>query len=199
MISWEIKKKATPVFPRSRQLRGLLLTTLLQRSQGTRLLGLLQLLDNGVLQSVGFGESRPPSHDMAISRDKELLKVPLDPLQPHHARRLLLQPSEDRRGAVTVDIQLAQDGECDAIVQLAEGLDVVVRAGVLVVELVAREAEDGEVVGVAALQGLVELFKTFELGREAAFRGGVDNKHNFALQRGEVEGFAFLYWGRPSR
>lgn len=46
---------------------------------------------------------------------------------------------------VTVDFRFAQDGERDAIVDLAEGLDFVVAARILVAELVAGETEDLEV------------------------------------------------------
>jgi len=54
-------------------------------------------------------------------------------------------------------------------------LDVVVGARVLVVELVAGEAEEGEVVRVFGGQGFVNRFETSELRGEAAFGGGVDN------------------------
>ena len=45
----------------------------------------------------------------------------------------------------------------------------------MVVELVAGEAEDREVIWVPGLQGLVELLEALELGREAAFGGCVDD------------------------
>ena len=47
---------------------------------------------------------------------------------------------------VTIDVCLAQDGEGDAVVYLAEGLDVVVCAGFLGAELIAGEADDCEFV-----------------------------------------------------
>lgn len=49
-------------------------------------------------------------------------------------------------------IDLAQHGKRDAVIHLAEGLDLVVGARVLAAELVAGEAEDLEVVGVGGLE-----------------------------------------------
>jgi len=53
-------------------------------------------------------------------------------------------------------------------------------------------------VRVALLQGLVELFKTLELGGKATLRGGVHDENDLALQRGEREGFALLYGSKVS-
>ena len=66
-------------------------------------------------------------------------------------------------------INLAQHGEANTIVQLAKLLDLVVGAWVLATELIAREADDFEVVGVFGLDVFVELLETLELGGEAAF------------------------------
>ena len=62
----------------------------------------------------------------------------------------------------------------------------------MVAELVAGEAEDLEFVRVFGFEGFVEFFKTFELGREAAFAGRVDDEDDFAFEGGEVVGAAFL-------
>jgi hypothetical protein len=51
-------------------------------------------------------------------------------------------------------IDFAQDGECDAVVELAELLDLVIAARVLAAELVAGEAEDHKV-GVLSLEILL--------------------------------------------
>lgn len=51
-------------------------------------------------------------------------------------------------------------------------------------ELVAGEAEDGEVFGMFGFDGLVEGFEAFELWREAAFGGGVDDQDDFAFEGG---------------
>lgn len=42
-------------------------------------------------------------------------------------------------------------------------------------ELVAREAEDDELVGVRGVDGFVDFFEAFVLGCEAAFGGSVDD------------------------
>lgn len=60
-------------------------------------------------------------------------------------------------------------------------MDLVVAAGVLVSELIAREPENGEFAGVFLLDGLVQFLKTCELGREAAFGGSIDDEDDFAF------------------
>ena len=128
------------------------------------LLSLLNFLDKRVLQRLRLGERRVAGDDLSIGANNELLEVPLDGLDAHDTGHLFLQPSEDGGGVFAVHVELPEDGESDAVVELAEGLDVVVGAGVLAVELVAGEAEDGEVFRVALLQLLVELLEAFELG-----------------------------------
>lgn len=51
----------------------------------------------------------------------------------------------------------------------------------MVVELVAGEADDREVVRVAGFQGLVEFLEAFELRGETAFGGRVDDEDDFAF------------------
>lgn len=130
--------------------------------------------------------------DLSISADNELLKIPFDGLDAHDTGHRVLQPGEDGGGVFAVDVELSEDGEGDAVVNLAEGLNVVVGAGVLAAELVAGEAENGEIFGVLLLQLLVELLEAFELGCETALGGGVDDEDNLALQGGEGEGLALL-------
>lgn len=91
-------------------------------------------------------------------------------------------------------IDLSQHGKRDSVVQLAELLNVVVAPWVLATELVAREANDLERVGVLRLEVLVQLLKTGELWGETALRSGVDDEHDFALQLGERE-LAAALWG----
>jgi hypothetical protein len=113
-----------------------------------RLSALLQLRQNNTLQILRLLRTRPPLHNLAISPNQKLLEIPLNPLQAHQARFLLLHPLKQRLCVVAVDLSLSHDGERDAVVDLAKGLDVVIGAGLLAAELVTREAEDGEVVGV---------------------------------------------------
>jgi hypothetical protein len=78
-------------------------------------------------------------------------------------------------------INFPQHRKANAIIQLAELLDLVVAAGVLAAELVAREADDFEVVGVLGLQVFVEFLKSGELRCEAALGGCVDDEDDFAF------------------
>jgi len=142
---------------------------------------LLDLLDNRPLQRLGLGKSSPARDNLSISANEELLKVPLDVLDAHDTGLLLLHPGEDGCRILAVDVQLAEDREGHAVVDLAEGLDVIVGAGVLVVELVAGKAEDGELVRVALVQVLEQLLEAFELGCEAALGRGVDGEDDLAL------------------
>lgn len=79
-------------------------------------------------------------------------------------------------------IDFAEHGERDAVVELAELLDLVVAPGVLATELVAREPNDLELVAVLALDILVQLLKARELRCEAALGGGVDDEDNLAVE-----------------
>jgi hypothetical protein len=97
---------------------------------------------------------------------------------------------------VTIHVRLAHDLEAHTIVDLAEGLDVVVCAGFLTTELVAREAENDEVVAMLGLQFLVEAFQTFVLRGEATLGGRVDNEDYFAFVSIEGDCLSFLWRGR---
>ena len=144
-------------------------------------LGLPQLLQDRGLQGVRLGGAGPSALDGAVAADEELLKVPLDALKAHEAGLLLLEPLIEGRGAVAVDVDLLHDGEADAIVDLAEVLDVVVGPGLLGAELVAGKAEDDKVVRVRLGELLVEVLEAGVLGGEAALGGRVDDEDNLAL------------------
>ena len=127
-----------------------------------------------------------------VPAHQELFKIPLDPLKAQEARHLPLEPLVHRLRLVAVDLRLAQHGERDAVVAQAEGLDRIIVARVLLHELVAGEAEDDKVVRVRTLDFLVERLQPFELRREAAFRGRVDDEHDFVLEGRERVGLAFF-------
>ena len=126
---------------------------------------------------------------------QELLKVPLYPLEPEQPGNLGLHPLVQGLRLVAVDVRLAQHRERNPVVAQTEGLDGVVVAGVLLHELVAGEPQDDEVVRVVRLDLFVELLEPFELGREAAFGGGVDDQDDLVLEGGERVGLAFLCEG----
>lgn len=100
----------------------------------------LNLSQDGTLERLGFRGARPSPNDLSIGVDQELLKVPFNSLQTHDARHLLLEPVVYWRSVVTVDIYLAENRECDAVVGLAECLNLIVASGVLRTELVAWKA-----------------------------------------------------------
>lgn len=75
-----------------------------------------------------LGRGREPLPDLSVLIDEELAEVPDDPL-PHESRLLVLEEREDRVRVGPVDVRLGRQGEGDAVVELAERLDLVVRAG----------------------------------------------------------------------
>lgn len=97
----------------------------------------------------------------------------------------MLQPLVQRVRIVAVDVDLAEDGESDLLVQGAEVLDLLVGAGLLAAELVAGEADDCEVVGVLLLDLLVDGLEVLVLVGEAALGGGVDDQDDLALVIGQ--------------
>lgn len=122
------------------------------RSQLT--LGVLQLLQDRLLQALWLGGAGPSALDLAIPANQELLKVPLDPLHSKKTWLRLLQPIVQWARRVSVHVDLAHDGEGNAIVDQAEVLDVIVGAGLLGSELVAWEAEDLEFIAWEMLEGV---------------------------------------------
>ena len=156
---------------------------------------LRNFLEHITLQSLRLLGARPPLHNLSIPTNQELLKVPLHALHAHQPRLLALDVLPQRIGIIAIDLRLAEDGERDAVVDLAELLDLVVGCGLLAAELVAGEAEDDEFAGVRGFDLLVEGFESAVLGGEAALGGGVDDEEDFAGVGGEGCGFALLCWG----
>lgn len=118
-----------------------------RQSSGTLAL-LLNLRNDVLLQCFWLRDAPPPLHNLSIPVDQELLKVPLDALQSQESGLLAFHPFPYRLGFAAVDVRLAQHREADAIVELTKFLDLVVRAWILASELVARKAEDDELVWV---------------------------------------------------
>merc|ERR1711939_438332 len=112
----------------------------------------------GLLSASGFVvlAQRPTTLPFA---DQKLLKVPLDPRQAEQARLLFLQPLPHWVCAVAVDVDLAEDGEGDTVVDAAESLDVVIAARILVAKLVARETDHFEGITMLLLELLVEVLQ----------------------------------------
>lgn len=152
-----------------------------QLLRGRRLDGLNDL----VLELLGLGGAGPAIDDLAVTADQELLKVPLDPLKTKQTRLLLLQPLIQRVRIVAVDVDLGHDGERRLLLQRAKVLNLLVAAGLLAAELVAGEADDGEVVGVLLLEGLVDGLEVLVLVGEAALGRRVDDQDDLALVVGQ--------------
>jgi hypothetical protein len=153
----------------------------------------LELRLNLTLQILGLLRTRPPPLDLAIPADQELLKIPLHALHSQQSRLLVLQPLKRRIRLIPIHINFAEHRETDAVVDLAERLDLVVGARVLPTELIAREADDFKVIRVRGLEVFVEFLEAGELGREAAFGGCVDDEDDFVLKVGEGVGVSLLY------
>jgi hypothetical protein len=117
----------------------------------------LTLLLDLLLKTLRLGGRGPAAFDLAVTTDEELLEVPLDTLYAEEAGLLVLQPLPDGLGLFTVDLNLAKDGEGDAVVDLAELLDLIVATGILAAKLVAGEAEDDEVIRVFSGDALVPI------------------------------------------
>jgi hypothetical protein len=116
---------------------------------------LLNLPHHILLQSLRLTNTPPPLHHLSVPPNQKFLKIPLHPLQPQHPRFLPFHPLKYWLGLITIHIGLPQDGKGNAVVELAELLDLVIRARILAVELVAGEAEDDELVRVSGLHVLV--------------------------------------------
>ena len=131
----------------------------------------------------GLGGRPVAVEHLAVAADQELREVPLDG-PAEQAALLALEPLVERVGVLAVDLDLGEHGERDAVLLLAEGGDLLLGAGFLPAELVAREPEDGEaLVGVA----VVDPLEAGVLRREAALRRGVHHQHDRTLVRREVD------------
>jgi hypothetical protein len=153
---------------------------------------LSESVEDGLLEGLGLGGAGPAALDRSVASDEELFKVPLDALEAQETGLLLLEPGPERVGAVAVDLGLLHDGEGDAVVDLAEALDLLVGPGLLGAELVAGEAEDDEIVRVLLLDVGPELLQAGVLRGEAALGGRVDDEDDLALVIGQGDLLAAL-------
>ena len=94
----------------------------------------------------------------------------------------LCEVLEEGLGIIAAYIAFTEHGEGDAIVQAAEFLDFSVACRILFCKLVAWEAQHHEA---PVFIGIVQLFQSFKLGREAAFAGGIHNEKDLALVVGQ--------------
>ena len=90
-------------------------------------------------------------------------------------------------GVVACDGDLGEHGEVDAKGGAAEGLDVLVGAGLLSTEVVGWEAADHEA---GLFEAGVDLFEGVVLRSETALGGDVDDEEDFAAIVGQRGSFA---------
>src|ERR1019366_1128405 len=116
-------------------------------------------------------------HDSSLSVHQELGEVPLDAIA-QQAALFALQELEDWMRVVAIDLDLREQREVHAVIELTEGLDLVIGARLLMAELIAGKAKHLQaavfVLGVKRLQAFV-------LRREPALAGGVDDQQDLAL------------------
>ena len=105
--------------------------TILSPSQLTLLLlhlPLLQLLQNPPLQRLRLRRTRPPPLHLPIPPHQKLFEIPFHALHAEEAGRGCFEIFKERRGGGAVDVEFGEDGEGNAVVKLAEGLDGVIVA-----------------------------------------------------------------------
>lgn len=110
-------------------------------------------------------------------------------MQAVHARESTCTTGE-LKGNTHIDFP--QHRKANPIVQLAKLLDLGIRPGILPAKLIAGETQDLKVFAVRRLERLVEFLQPFELWREAAFGGCVDDEDDFAAELREVVGLFAL-------
>ncbi|MNY22878.1 hypothetical protein D3C86_1565190 [compost metagenome] len=98
------------------------------------------------------------------------------------AGRAFFQLHEQRVSARSVDFDLFEQRETDAVVQLAELADRPFVARLLLAKLVARKAQHHQAL---ILVGLPQFFEAFVLRGETAFAGGVDHQNGFPGEIGQ--------------
>ena len=105
---------------------------------------------------------------------------------------LVAEVHEDGMGVLAEHVDLLHQREGHAVVEAAELGNFFVAARLLVLELVAGEAEDDETL---VLIFLVKGFQSVVLRSEAALRGGIDNHEDLAAVLGHVHLFALVVEG----
>src|SRR5690606_1945751 len=130
-----------------------------------------------LFDGVGGVGRRIALYHLAILVHQELGEVPLDRLAAKNARRFLLEVLVERMRVITIDVDLAEHREADAVVQLAELADFRLAARLLLAELVAREAKDFQLALVLVIQRLQALV----LWGKTTLAGGVDDQQHLAL------------------
>ena len=117
------------------------------------------------------------SEDLSVFIDEELLEVPRDVGAVAITWLGLFQQLVQRRSGVAVHLDLGEHGEVHIKLRRCEFKDLGVGAGLLVGELVAREAEHDDIVVV-----IMKRTQTCVLRREASSAGDVDDQADLVLE-----------------
>ena len=134
--------------------------------------------------------------DASLLVHKKFGEIPLDGVAEQPAFFVFQELVKWVR-VVAVDLNFRKQREIDAVIHIAERLDFVVVAGLLVAELIAREAENFEA---AVVVSGVELLQSLVLRGEAALAGGVDDEQDLAFVGGErTVGCRCSVWRRSRR
>lgn len=126
-------------------------------------------------------------HGIAFFVDEKLCEVPFDHLGAEDARLFGSQVLKERVRIFAVDIDLTEHREFDAIVELAEFLDLVGGAGFLRTELVAGKAQNHET---PVFVFFVNCLEPCKLRRKTALARGIDDEYNLAFVIGKGYFFA---------
>src|SRR5437870_5470095 len=129
---------------------------------------------------LGLDVGRVAFDDLALAVDQELGEIPLDRLGAEQPRLFLFEVLVQRRRGIAVDVDLGEHRKRHAVIDLAERLDLLLIAGLLRAELIARKAEHFEA---AIVHLLVDRFETLVLRRESALARGVDDEQDLVLVR----------------
>src|SRR5579864_2473056 len=141
-----------------------------------------QHLFDRFLDVFGLGHRREAIDDLAASVDEELGEIPLNVLGAENAGLLVLEILVERVCLRSVDIYLVEHRKAHAVVHLAERADLFAAARLLLAELIAGKAQNGQP---ARAQFFVELLQPRILRRETALARRVDDEQHFVLEVGQ--------------
>ncbi|MNT67676.1 hypothetical protein D3C72_2058410 [compost metagenome] len=110
---------------------------------------------------------------MTVGGQQEFGEVPFDSLAAQYARGKAFQFIEQRMRPRTIDLNLAEQREADAVVQSAEVGDLQGITGLLRTELIAGKAQHHQPPFAVILP---QVFQPTVLRRKTAFTGGVNHQ-----------------------
>jgi len=146
-----------------------------------------QKFGNGLIQRFGSCGGEVAVHNIAMSVDEKLFKIPFDACHKKGGF-LLLQIKIYRVRIVAIYVDLLHERERDVKFRRAEGLNLRMVARLLRTELIARKSNDDETL---VFVFFIEILHSLILTSETALRSHIYNQNDFALQLVEIE------WSTP--